>query len=275
MAFGINFFNRKEAPKKTSDSSVTEKAKALAGDATKLSAAAMALVGALDSSDMFSAGKMDKDRTPANKIEMSSDQLTPKAEKTVISWEDMQKINHEIDSLEVVKTGLEKQEDNFELKILNNKSELNKIISRMPTGKEYAGIYNDVEKSIREASKNYDLNTMDGLKKFSTDMLTQKNGKAGAVNPEFVKNTNPALATKLAAFSVDFNEKTKFGWDDLNVRDDKTVNEHNLIANVINDIIAEKKVDYEEGQIAMRDLKLKSSEVQEKNANEDPNYAQK
>jgi hypothetical protein len=117
MAFGMNLFNKKEAPKKdlSKESSLAESAKNLAGDAAKLSAAAILLAGALDSSDAFSAEKMDKDQTPVNKIEMSATQSTPKAMESAISFEDARKM-HQIDSLENVKDSLLDKKHDFEMK---------------------------------------------------------------------------------------------------------------------------------------------------------------
>lgn len=95
MAFGFNFFNKpkQEAPK----GSIKETAKEIAGDAAKLSAAAIALVGALDSATVDAKDtikeKFVPEKTipakPAASLEMDS----------AISWEDMQKISHEVDSL--------------------------------------------------------------------------------------------------------------------------------------------------------------------------------
>lgn len=260
MAFGINFFNKKEAPKKTGDTSIVEKAQEVAGNATDLSLKAAALASLIAAGGhTMAAEKMDKDQAPINKIEMSATQSTPKSMENTISFEDAQKLRHEIDSIKSVKKDLEKHEDDFEMKIFNNKSVLNNIINLMPTGKEYVGIYDEVEKFIRESSKNYDLNTADGFKKFREDMSTQENGKAAAVNPEIVKNTNPTLAKKLVAFSVDYNQKTRFGFDDLKIRESKIINEHNMIVNIINDILAEKKISYEEIGIIARQSKLDST----------------
>lgn len=115
MAFGMNLFNKKEAaPKSDSiDTSVTEKAKELVGSASELSAKAVALAAliAAGHGNTQAAEKMDKDQTPANKIEMSATQSTPKAMESAISWETAQKM-HQIDSVENVRDSLvDKQED--------------------------------------------------------------------------------------------------------------------------------------------------------------------
>lgn len=112
MAFGMNFFNKKEAPKKSHDTSIVEKAQEVAGNATDLSLKAAALAALITAGGhTMAAEKMDKDQTPANKVEMSATQSTPKAIESAISFEDARKM-HQIDSLENVKDSLlDKQED--------------------------------------------------------------------------------------------------------------------------------------------------------------------
>jgi hypothetical protein len=112
MAFGMNFFNKKEAPKKTGNSSLVEKAQEVAGSATDLSLKAAALAALITAGGhTMAAEKMDKDQTLVNKIEMSATQSTPKTMGNTISFEDARKM-HQIDSVKNVRDDLlKKQED--------------------------------------------------------------------------------------------------------------------------------------------------------------------
>jgi Asp-tRNA(Asn)/Glu-tRNA(Gln) amidotransferase C subunit len=121
MAFGMNFFNKKEAPKKSQDTSIVEKAQEVAGNATDLSLKAAALAALITAGGhTMAAEKMDKDQIPVNKIEMSTQESTQKISENTISFEDARKM-HQIDSLESVKDSLinkqEELQDQFTAKV--------------------------------------------------------------------------------------------------------------------------------------------------------------
>lgn len=114
MNFGkFNPFSKKEAAPTTpvvQSESIKESAQNIAGNAAKLSAAAMALAGMLDSTNV-DAANLKKDDAPAKKIEMST-QVNQKAMENAVSWEDVQKMQHSLDSIEHVRDSLlDKQED--------------------------------------------------------------------------------------------------------------------------------------------------------------------
>lgn len=130
MAFGMDFFNKKEVTSKSQDTSIAETAKNIAGDAAKLSTAAMALVGMLDSTNVDAANLKDKDQTPANKIEMSATQSTPQSMENTISWSDAQKL-HKIDSIENVRDNLLDKQESLQDQFTAKAFKFNAIVSNV------------------------------------------------------------------------------------------------------------------------------------------------
>lgn len=250
MAFGMKFFNKKEAaPKSTSDSSVTEKAKDLASGATELSAKAIALAALIAAGgNAHAAEKMDKDQTPVNKIEMSSQEVNT----GFISQEDMAKLTHEVDSIEHLKTQAEKAEDSYEVQINAAHGGLNSILKALPGFNQYAQVYHRAENFIRESAKNYDLKSNAGFEKFKNDMKTI------VFNAEKMKQYDPKYASELVKFGKDY-DATYFGFNDLKVRDAKVLNEQQLVNAVINDLYAETYIDTQDKEVASRDKKIKEA----------------
>lgn len=246
MAFGINFFNKKEAPKKTGDTSIVEKAQEVAGSATDLSLKAAALASLIAAGGhTMAAEKMDKDQTPINKIEMSATQSTPKSMENTISFEDAQKLHHEIDSIQSLNKQAESAEKFFETKINATLGSLEKMRQSLPNHDKTEGMYQDIIDYVRSSAGNYDLSTQEGLQKFQDHMIKS------ALSPSNFTETNPVLEKKLVAYGLSFNPVS-------NPKDAVTLLQHDLINKVAAQISVENYQETQDQQIAMRESKLDS-----------------
>ncbi len=102
----MNFGNFNPFKKKEQSSSAAEKAKDLARGAGKLSVATIAFAGVLEATNV-NAANIDIDSATKNTIELSTQQPTPKSIENTMSWEDVQKIKYEVDSLKKINTSLD------------------------------------------------------------------------------------------------------------------------------------------------------------------------
>lgn len=211
MAFGFNFFNKpkQEVPK----NSMKETAKEIAGDAAKLSAAAIALAGALDASTL-EAQDLQKDPTQVK----------------------MEQLARSVDSIGHVKGQWDTWEQNSEVTKNAFFSALENDSKKLNHYKEFSGVFNDVEKYIRESAKNYEISTDAGSKKFLEHMI------ASAFDPMNFSATNPKMAKKLDAYANGKSE-LRGGFNDQKTRDAFRENEVKYVQAIIHDLISEKMVD--------------------------------
>lgn len=230
--FNFNPFNKnkKEAPKKP----VAETAKSIAGDAAKLSAAAMALAGMLDTTDL-EAKNINKDVIPTSKIEMSAVEQVADMNST-LSWEDAKKINHEIDSIQNLKDAAEKADVNYKKQIAGAHAMLDQVLKKTPNYEKFKNVYRNVEKFIRESAKHYDLSKE--LEKFRVDM------EKAAFDTKY--NTDPSL--------IPYGVNRNMIENKSNTREI----EFSLVNNVVNDIFAGQYIQEQNQQISQRDTQLKS-----------------
>lgn len=237
--FNFNPFNKNknEAPKKP----IAETAKNIAGDAAKLSAAAMALAGMLDATNL-EAKNINNDAISTNKIEMAATEKTIDMNQN-LSWEDAKKLNHEIDSIQNLKNAAENADINYKKQIAGAHAMLDQVLKKTPNHEKFSNVYQNVEKFIRESAKHYDLST--GLEKFRTDM--QK-----------------------AAFDTKYNNDqslTTYGINRNTIENKSNTREIelSLVNNIVNDIFASQYIQEQNKQISQRDTQLKtqpSSSVQ-------------
>lgn len=192
---------------------IKDTAKEVTEDAAKLTLAGVALTGVLDATDL---GAKDLQKDP-----------------TQIKIEQMAR---SVDSIGHVKEQWNTWEQNSEVTKNTFFSALENSSKALHHHKEFAGVFNDVEKYIRESAKNYEISTDAGSKKFLEHMI------ASAFDPMNFTVTNPKMAKKLDAYA---NGKAELrgGFDDKKIRDAFRENELNYVQAIVQELISEKVVD--------------------------------
>jgi hypothetical protein len=185
-----------------------------------------------------------------NKITTEQEMTNHNAVDTeAVSFADAQKINQEIDSLENLKDNAENAEAMYALEIKNAQNTLLGIIKSVPGNEQFKDVYSEVEKFIRTSAENYDINTNEGFKKFSSDM------EEVILNPMFAAQFNQPLAEKLELFGKKYNG-ANFGIQDTKVRQLKAITEKNLIKNIVNHTLAEQYIDAQNQELSARTIEL-------------------